>query len=68
MSVDTERESQKVRSLYESGDLIDWQDGAPARQYAEPLESPVELVFDGEDNTAYDFPSVFRFASLHFSC
>lgn len=68
MSVDTERESQKVRSLYESGDLIDWQDGAPPRQSAEPHDSPVELVSDAEDNTAYGFPSVFRFASVRSPC
>lgn len=61
MSVDTERESQKVRSLYESGDLIDWRDGAPPRHHAEPRDSPVELVSGAQDNTAYDFPSVFYF-------
>lgn len=53
---DTERESQKVRSLYESTDLLHWQDGAPGRHSGEPLESPDEIPSDGGDNIAYGFP------------
>lgn len=62
MSEDTERESQKVRSLYESTDLVHWEDGAPGRRSSELLEPPAEVPIDGEGNIAYGFPSVFRFA------
>lgn len=62
MSEDTERESQKVRSLYESTDLVHWEDGAPGRRSSELLEPPAEVPSDGEGNIAYGFPSVFRFA------
>lgn len=62
MSEDTERESQKVRSLYESTDLVHWEDGAPGRRSSELLEPPAEVPSDGESNIAYGFPSVFRFA------
>lgn len=64
MSEDTERESQKVRSLYESTDLVHWEDGAPGRRSSELLESPAEVPSDGEGNIAYGFPSVFRSAQL----
>lgn len=62
MSEDTERESQKVRSLYESTDLVHWEDGTPGRRSSELLEPPAEVPSDGEGNIAYGFPSVFRFA------
>ncbi|KAK2607459.1 hypothetical protein N8I77_006128 [Diaporthe amygdali] len=52
MSVDTERESQKVRSLYESGDFVTWQDGAPGSPSGEPTESGDQLPADGEDIVA----------------
>ncbi|KAG6360302.1 hypothetical protein INS49_011359 [Diaporthe citri] len=52
MSVDTERESQKVRSLYESGDFVNWQDGAPGSPSGEPAESGDQLPPDGEDIVA----------------
>lgn len=61
MSVDTERESQKVRSLYESGDFVNWQDGAPGSPSGEPAESGDQLPSDGEDIVAYGFPSVLQF-------
>lgn len=64
MPVDTERESQKVRSLYESGDLVDWQDGAPGRQSGEPLAPPGEVPSDGQKSIAYGFPSVIPLSSL----
>lgn len=60
MPDDTERESQKVRSLYESTDPVYWQDVAPGRQSGEPLEPPQEVPSDGADNIAYGFPLVFR--------
>lgn len=63
MSVDTERESQKVRSLYESGDFVNWQDGAPGSPSGEPAESGDQLASDGEDIVAYGFPSVLH--SMH---
>ncbi|ROV97715.1 hypothetical protein VMCG_07346 [Cytospora schulzeri] len=52
MSVDTERESQKVRSLYESGDFVNWQDGAPGPQSSEPQEPVEDLPSDGDDIVA----------------
>lgn len=64
MPDDTERGSQKVRSLYESTDLGFWQDVAPGRQSGEPLEPPEEVPSDGADNTAYGFPLVFRLSHL----
>lgn len=66
MSVDTERESQKVRSLYESGDFVNWQDGAPGSPSGEPAESGDQLPSDGEDIVAYGFPSVLH--SMHVQC
>lgn len=67
MSVDTERESQKVRSLYESGDFVNWQDGAPGSPSGEPAESGDQLPSDdGEDIVAYGFPSVLH--SMHVLC
>lgn len=66
MSVDTERESQKVRSLYESGDFVNWQDGAPGSPSGEPAESGDQLPSDGEDIVAYGFPSVLH--SMQVQC
>jgi hypothetical protein len=66
MSVDTERESQKVRSLYESGDVVNWQDGAPGSPSGEPSGSGDQLPSDGEDIVAYGFPSVLH--SMHDQC
>lgn len=68
MPGDTERESQKVRSLYESTDSIHWQDGAPAHQCGELLESPKEVPSDEADNTAYGFPSVFQTTQVPLLC
>lgn len=62
MSEDTEMESQKVRSLYESTDLVHWEDGAPGRRSSELLEPPEEVPSDGESNIAYGFPVVLHFA------
>lgn len=58
---ETERESQKVRSLYESTDLMHWQDGAPGCLSGEPLSSPSPSPSDGrQDNLAYGFPFGFQ--------
>lgn len=52
---DVERESQKVRSLYESGDTLNWQDGGRV-SFSERLEPTEEVPSDEEENVAYGFP------------
>lgn len=59
-SMDVERESQKVRSLYESGDDLNWEDGGRV-SYVERLEPTVEVPSEEEENVVYDFPSQFSF-------
>ncbi|KAK5660736.1 hypothetical protein OQA88_12102 [Cercophora sp. LCS_1] len=49
VSIDVERESQKVRSLYESGEDLNWQDGGRA-SYCERLEPTEEVPSDEEEN------------------
>lgn len=68
LSEDTERESQKVRSLYESADPVHWEDGAaPGRHSGELLEpSSKEVPSDGDDNFAYGFPLALRLSSCGF--
>ncbi|KAL2129406.1 hypothetical protein VTI74DRAFT_7834 [Chaetomium olivicolor] len=48
-SMDVERESQKVRSLYESGDDLNWEDGARV-SLAERLEPTAEVPSEEEEN------------------
>ncbi|KAM7208640.1 USP6 N-terminal-like protein [Naviculisporaceae sp. PSN 640] len=48
---DVERESQKVRSLYESGDTLNWQDGGRV-SFGERLEPTEEVPSDEEENVA----------------
>ncbi|KAL2265437.1 hypothetical protein VTJ83DRAFT_6537 [Remersonia thermophila] len=48
-SMDVERESQKVRSLYESGDDLNWEDGARL-SFVERLEPTAEVPSDEEEN------------------
>ncbi|KAK4111235.1 RabGAP/TBC [Canariomyces notabilis] len=48
-SIDVERESQKVRSLYESGDDLMWEDGAPV-SFAERLAPTQEVPSEEEEN------------------
>lgn len=55
VSIDVERESQKVRSLYESGEGLNWQDGGRA-SYCERLEPTEEVPSDEEENVVYGFP------------
>jgi hypothetical protein len=56
LPVDTERESQKVRSLYESGEGLNWQDGGRSPALGERLE-PTEVVpSEEEENAVYGFP------------
>ncbi|KAK2070721.1 hypothetical protein P8C59_005195 [Phyllachora maydis] len=62
MSTNAERESQKVRSLYESADGLDWQDGAQG-SFAERLEPPGEVSSDEEEKAADGFPCTFHKAA-----
>lgn len=66
-SMDVERESQKVRSLYESGDDLNWEDGGRV-SYSERLEPTAEVPSEEEENVVYDFleRSVFVFVSFFF--
>ncbi|KAJ4306907.1 hypothetical protein N0V88_000279 [Collariella sp. IMI 366227] len=50
-SLDVERESQKVRSLYESGDGLNWEDGGRV-SFAERLEPTAEVPSEEEENSA----------------
>jgi hypothetical protein len=54
-SMDVERESQKVRSLYESGDDLNWEDGGRV-SFAERLEPTAEVPSEEEENVVYGFP------------
>lgn len=54
LSEDLERESQKVRSLYEVADTIDWRQGAPPSTGARPSSTPGGPVGEGKHDT-YDF-------------
>lgn len=56
-SMDVERESQKVRSLYESGDDLNWEDGGRL-SFAERLEPTAEVPSEEEENVVYGFPCV----------
>ncbi|KAK4455490.1 USP6 N-terminal-like protein [Podospora aff. communis PSN243] len=66
VSMDVERESQKVRSLYESGESLNWQDGGRG-SYCERLEPTTEVPSDEEENVVYGFSfdrsSAYGFAS-----
>ncbi|KAK3387104.1 hypothetical protein B0H63DRAFT_149415 [Podospora didyma] len=55
MSVDIERESQKVRSLYESGEGLNWQDGVRI-SFGERLEPTEEVPSDEEENVVLSRP------------
>lgn len=63
-SIDVERESQKVRSLYESGDDLNWEDGGRV-SFAEPLEPTEEVPSEEEENVVYGFPLTLR--GLHLA-
>ncbi|KAK3320894.1 hypothetical protein B0T19DRAFT_403502 [Cercophora scortea] len=54
LSIDAERESQKVRSLYESGDVLNWQDGRVS--FCERLEPTEEVPSDEEENVVSSLP------------
>lgn len=56
LSADVERDSQKVRSLYEVGDAIKWEQGAPApASTGERLSSTPEGPVDEDKHDTYDF-------------
>jgi len=57
VSMDVERESQKVRSLYESGEDLDWRDGG-RNSYSERLAPTKEVPSDEEENVVYGFPLI----------
>ncbi|KAL2015967.1 hypothetical protein VTK56DRAFT_4480 [Thermocarpiscus australiensis] len=54
-SIDIERESQKVRSLYESGDDLNWEDGGRV-SFAERLEPTAEVPSEEEENVVSSRP------------
>ena len=64
VSMEVERESQKVRSLYESGDtFLHWQDGGQrvSASFGDSrLEPTEEVPSDEEENVAYGFPCFSR--------
>ncbi|KAK4122669.1 RabGAP/TBC [Parathielavia appendiculata] len=55
-SMDVERESQKVRSLYESGDDLNWEDGGRV-SFVERLEPTAEVPSEEEENVVSSRPS-----------
>lgn len=55
LSLDVERESQKVRSLYESGDGLNWEDGRPLSSAGRRLEPTEEVPSPEAENAAYGF-------------
>ncbi|ETS77510.1 hypothetical protein PFICI_11384 [Pestalotiopsis fici W106-1] len=57
ISVEVERESQKVRSLYEPREGLRWEDGAPASSHGERLEPTVEVPSDVDENSSKPSPS-----------
>ncbi|KAH6656398.1 hypothetical protein BKA67DRAFT_154612 [Truncatella angustata] len=54
ISAEVERESQKVRSLYEPGEGLRWEDGGRVSSFGECLEPTVEVPSDVDEN-AYGF-------------
>jgi hypothetical protein len=58
-SMDVERESQKVRSLYESGEDLNWEDGGRV-SYPERLEPTAEVPSEEEENVVYGFLELSR--------
>ncbi|TPX07879.1 uncharacterized protein E0L32_010454 [Thyridium curvatum] len=52
LSVEVERESQKVRSLYESGEALNWEDGGQSSSLGERLEPTAELPSQGDEKVA----------------
>jgi hypothetical protein len=60
LPADTERESQKVRSLYQNGDDEEWEDSA--QELLPPRLAPTKEVHsDEDDNAVYEFPCKIQF-------
>ena len=55
ISVEAERESQKVRSLYETTGGLNWEDGKRPASHDGRLESQVDVPSNGDENDAYGF-------------
>ncbi|OLN95314.1 TBC domain-containing protein [Colletotrichum chlorophyti] len=55
LSADVEMESRKVRSLYESGDGIRWEDGARPEDVGERPDPPAENPKEDTENDPYGF-------------
>lgn len=53
LTPDAELESQKVRSLYETGDATSWEDGA-RHSFCERLDPTLEVLAEDDDNVPYD--------------
>ncbi len=61
ISVEAEKESQKVRSLYESAEGLNWEDGeGRASVVDERPVSPEEVPSNGDENDAYGFLKHFQ--------
>jgi len=56
LSVDVERDSQKVRSLYDSGESLDWREGGRAPAIAERLAPTEDAPLDEGEIVVYGFP------------
>ncbi|KAF6798214.1 tbc domain protein [Colletotrichum musicola] len=56
LSADVELESRKVRSLYEPGDSINWEDGARPSDVGERLESTPQSSMHATENDAVAGP------------
>ncbi|KAI1761694.1 rab-GTPase-TBC domain-containing protein [Hypoxylon sp. FL1150] len=55
ISPEAEKESQKVRSLYESGESLSWEDGARQSSIDERLRPAPEYPSQEDENDAYGF-------------
>lgn len=55
ISPEAEKESQKVRSLYESGESLSWEDGARQSSIDERLQPAAEYPSKEDENDAYGF-------------
>ena len=70
ISVEAERESQKVRSLYETTGGLNWEDGKRPASHDGRLESQVDVPSNGDENDAYGFlehnpPFIYLLPSLY---
>lgn len=55
MSLEAEKDSQKVRSLYETGDALKWEDGDKLSALGEQTEPAQELSLEEVENDTYGF-------------